>query len=174
MQYEVKLDEVKQYCNFEHLLEAVAPYYSMEDIERFISSMNIEIRVDYDTLAVNCIGNTVISDRYKWSFNMNISAINEVYPFVVSAKSNNDFDTTVGKYVQHFILATVTEGLANFLQYSVLKIQGKRPAFGYPACPEHKYKKDVIDLLNLESVYPLTSSYGIIPETSICGLIIPE
>lgn len=49
-----------------------------------------------------------------------------------------------------------------------------RPAFGYPACPDHSLKKDVFELLNAteEIGVHLTSSYAINPTTSLCGLLI--
>lgn len=49
-----------------------------------------------------------------------------------------------------------------------------RPAFGYPACPDHSLKKMVLELLDaipglgLE----LTASYALKPSTALCGMVI--
>ena len=49
-----------------------------------------------------------------------------------------------------------------------------RPAFGYSACPDHSLKKDVFDLLDAPAQIgvSLTSSYAIVPTTSLCGMLI--
>ncbi|MBR5610201.1 MAG: methionine synthase [Bacteroidales bacterium] len=49
-----------------------------------------------------------------------------------------------------------------------------KPAFGYPSIPDHSMKKIAFELLNAEEELglSLTSSYAIIPTTSICGMII--
>ena len=49
-----------------------------------------------------------------------------------------------------------------------------RPAFGYPACPDHKLKKTAFEVLQAQEKLDvrLTESYAIIPTTVICGLIV--
>ncbi|MBO7249441.1 MAG: methionine synthase, partial [Bacteroidales bacterium] len=51
-----------------------------------------------------------------------------------------------------------------------------KPAFGYPSIPDHSMKKTAFELLNAEEDMglTLTSSYAIIPTTSICGMIISQ
>ncbi len=49
-----------------------------------------------------------------------------------------------------------------------------RPGIGYPSCPDHRRKKDVLagipdsDRLCIS----LTESYAMFPESSICGYIV--
>jgi 5-methyltetrahydrofolate--homocysteine methyltransferase len=51
------------------------------------------------------------------------------------------------------------------------KYRGIRPAFGYPACPEHSEKAKIFELLDAESIgMRLTEHYAMIPAASICGL----
>lgn len=52
------------------------------------------------------------------------------------------------------------------------KYQGIRPAFGYPACPDHSEKTKLFDLLNVEqnAGISLTGSYMMHPAASVCGL----
>ncbi len=49
-----------------------------------------------------------------------------------------------------------------------------KPAVGYAACPDHTLKKDVLALLPDSAALgiELTESYAMIPDASICGLII--
>jgi 5-methyltetrahydrofolate--homocysteine methyltransferase len=53
------------------------------------------------------------------------------------------------------------------------KYAGIRPAFGYPACPDHQDKRAAFDLLQApeRSGFALTESAMIIPAASICGMI---
>ncbi len=50
--------------------------------------------------------------------------------------------------------------------------RGIRPAFGYPACPDHTRKRTLFDLLRAEehSGITLTESYAMFPAASVSGL----
>jgi len=51
------------------------------------------------------------------------------------------------------------------------KYQGIRPAFGYPACPDHSEKARLFDLLGARSVgLDLTESFAMTPAASVSGL----
>jgi 5-methyltetrahydrofolate--homocysteine methyltransferase len=52
------------------------------------------------------------------------------------------------------------------------RYRGIRPAFGYPACPDHAPKRDLFDLLGAESRagMSLTESCAILPTASVAGL----
>jgi 5-methyltetrahydrofolate--homocysteine methyltransferase len=49
-----------------------------------------------------------------------------------------------------------------------------RPAFGYPVCPDHSFKRMAFNLLRVQDRMDikLTESNAIIPTTSICGMLI--
>ena len=48
-----------------------------------------------------------------------------------------------------------------------------RPAFGYPSCPDHSLKKEAFRLLDAQKLgMALTSTYAMIPTTSVCGMLI--
>ena len=49
--------------------------------------------------------------------------------------------------------------------------RGIRPAFGYPACPDHTEKRRLFDLLGAEAIgMALTESYAMTPAASVSGL----
>ena len=51
------------------------------------------------------------------------------------------------------------------------KFQGIRPAFGYPACPDHSEKATLFELLGARSVgLDLTESFAMTPAASVSGL----
>lgn len=71
--------------------------------------------------------------------------------------------------------ARLTEALAEWMHEQLSDgLHMIRPAFGYSACPDHSLKKDVFELLDAPAKIgvALTSSYAIIPTTSLCGLLI--
>jgi 5-methyltetrahydrofolate--homocysteine methyltransferase len=51
------------------------------------------------------------------------------------------------------------------------KYRGIRPAFGYPACPEHSEKTELFELLDAEAIgVRLTESFAMLPAASVSGL----
>jgi 5-methyltetrahydrofolate--homocysteine methyltransferase len=49
--------------------------------------------------------------------------------------------------------------------------RGIRPAFGYPACPDHSEKRKLFDLLAAEEIgIELTDSFAMLPAASVSGL----
>jgi 5-methyltetrahydrofolate--homocysteine methyltransferase len=49
--------------------------------------------------------------------------------------------------------------------------RGIRPAFGYPACPDHSEKRKLFDLLDAESAgLALTESFAMLPAASVSGI----
>jgi 5-methyltetrahydrofolate--homocysteine methyltransferase len=65
-------------------------------------------------------------------------------------------------------------GLAEKLSKQELideRYRGIRPAFGYPACPEHSEKTELFELLEAEAIgMRLTESFAMLPAASVCGL----
>jgi 5-methyltetrahydrofolate--homocysteine methyltransferase len=51
------------------------------------------------------------------------------------------------------------------------RFRGIRPAFGYPACPDHSEKRKLFDLLGAESIgIRLTESFAMTPAASVSGI----
>jgi 5-methyltetrahydrofolate--homocysteine methyltransferase len=51
------------------------------------------------------------------------------------------------------------------------RFRGIRPAFGYPACPDHSEKRELFELLGAEDVgIALTESYAMTPAASVSGI----
>ncbi|MDR3236496.1 MAG: hypothetical protein LBT48_07235 [Prevotellaceae bacterium] len=75
----------------------------------------------------------------------------------------------------------LAEAFAEYIHREVALLMGAdghdagiRPAFGYPACPDHSAKRDIFDVMNVEQYtgIALTENYMMTPETSVSGLII--
>ncbi len=53
------------------------------------------------------------------------------------------------------------------------RFRGIRPAFGYPACPDHSEKRKLVDLLDAGQIgMDLTESYAMMPAASVSGLLL--
>ena len=51
------------------------------------------------------------------------------------------------------------------------RFRGIRPAFGYPACPDHSEKRKLFDLLHAEDVgMQLTESFAMTPAAAVSGI----
>jgi 5-methyltetrahydrofolate--homocysteine methyltransferase len=51
------------------------------------------------------------------------------------------------------------------------RYRGIRPAFGYPACPDHSRKRDLFELLDARSIgMDLTETCSMTPAASVSGL----
>lgn len=73
------------------------------------------------------------------------------------------------------IAARITEATAQWMHQHVAKSENMiRPAFGYPACPDHSVKKNLFDILKVTERMDIeiTEHYSINPSTAICGLLI--
>ncbi len=49
-----------------------------------------------------------------------------------------------------------------------------RPAVGYPSCPDHSLKADILGMIpdSGRLGISLTESYAMLPEASVCGFVI--
>lgn len=77
--------------------------------------------------------------------------------------------------LRHSICARLTEAFAEWMTKNVTHgATAIRPAFGYPICPDHTLKRDVIRLLDAQRLIgiSLTETCAMIPETSLCGMLI--
>ncbi len=53
------------------------------------------------------------------------------------------------------------------------RFRGIRPAFGYPACPDHSEKRKLFDLLDADRIgVALTDSFAMMPAASVSGLLL--
>jgi 5-methyltetrahydrofolate--homocysteine methyltransferase len=56
-------------------------------------------------------------------------------------------------------------------QLSEERFRGIRPAFGYPACPDHSEKRKLFELLGAEALgIGLTESFAMLPAASVSGI----
>jgi 5-methyltetrahydrofolate--homocysteine methyltransferase len=95
---------------------------------------------------------------------------------VTDSAADNDEYT---RLLRDAICGRLADACATWLEKQAAKgvpdnVKIIRPAFGYPASPDHSLKKEVFDILHVEKTIgaTLTESYSVIPSTSIVGLMI--
>jgi 5-methyltetrahydrofolate--homocysteine methyltransferase len=124
------------------------------------------------------LGLKALAGRYQ--------AANDEYSAIMAKAIANRLAEAFAVYLHHEIAALMHrppppakgEGEEPFaLRRSPFPVDhtiGIRAAYGYPACPDHSSKRDLFDLMNVEQAIgaKLTESYMMVPESSICGLII--
>lgn len=98
--------------------------------------------------------------------------------FAVKVKDNAAHCCDDCKDYTHLLRASLCERLAEaaaeYIQEEAACGSNMiRPAFGYPACPDHSLKARAFELLDAAGLgLSLTESYAMIPETSVCGMLI--
>ena len=73
--------------------------------------------------------------------------------------------------VAHAVRVTLAEAASEWIG-AQLDTRHIRPGIGYACCPDHSLKRDVLALLPSELGITLTESCAMIPEASVCGLVI--
>jgi len=89
---------------------------------------------------------------------------------------SSDYDSMMERAVR----VTFAEAASHWIDLKLKKMLGRnsktivKPAIGYAACPDHTLKKDVLEMLPGADKLgiALTDSYAMIPDASICGLVI--
>ena len=92
--------------------------------------------------------------------------------FAIRASGNDD-----GNLVAHAALVTLAEAASSKMNsdFRSLLPEGMKlimPGIGYACCPDHSLKRDILALLPEGLGISLTDSCAMIPEASICGLVI--
>ncbi|HBG54454.1 MAG TPA: hypothetical protein DDW70_09660 [Rikenellaceae bacterium] len=90
-------------------------------------------------------------------------------------KCGNVYEALILKTLLDLLAEAASEALyRELMTYPCGTPRGIRPAFGYPSCPDHTLKKDVVALLQPDGHLDitLTSSYMLQPSASICGMYI--
>jgi 5-methyltetrahydrofolate--homocysteine methyltransferase len=103
------------------------------------------------------IGLTALADRFR--------ANNDDYRAIMAKALADRLAEAFAEYIHREVALLMGADEQN---------SGIRPAFGYPACPDHSTKRDIFDVMNVEQYtgISLTENYMMMPETSVSGIII--
>ncbi len=90
-------------------------------------------------------------------------------------KQNDDYHALLLQTLAGTVADAAAEYLHHIVKEKIWKHEkGIRPAIGYPVCPDHTLKKDVLELIDPEKFtgISLTENMMMTPAASVCGLMI--
>ena len=132
------------------------------------------------TTGIQHLGHRLCALAADWRRNRDGASLADYFPeegsaqlglFAVRVDCPDD-----GSFVGHALRVTLAEAASEHLgrQWEALLPEGIkliRPGIGYACCPDHSLKRDILAALPGTGI-SLTDSCAMIPEASICGLVI--
>lgn len=187
---EISLEDIEKYINLDILLHTLKVKNSneelkiKEDLSFIFNKMkenNLKVRGSYGIFSSKKIdGKLIIEDNiistqedfiYKF-----INNDDYIGAFALSYKSEIFKEKEYLKILEELLNNRIVEAGAEYLEDFVSKNIWKiniRPAIGYPSLPKHQLKETVLKILDGDKLdIKLTSSYAMLPLSSVCGLYI--
>ncbi len=187
---EISLEDIEKYINLDILLHTLKVKNSneelkiKEDLSFIFNKMkenNLKVRGSYGIFSSKKIdGKLIIEDNiistkedfiYKF-----INSDDYIGAFALSYKSEIFKEKEYLKILEELLNNRIVEAGAEYLEDFVSKNIWKiniRPAIGYPSLPNHQLKETVLKILDEDKLdIKLTSSYAMLPLSSVCGLYI--
>lgn len=187
---EISLEDIEKYINLDILLHTLKVKNSneelkiKEDLSFIFNKMkenNLKVRGSYGIFSSKKIdGKLIIEDNiistkedfiYKF-----INNDDYIGAFALSYKSEFFKEKEYLKILEELLNNRIVEAGAEYLEDFVSKNIWKiniRPAIGYPSLPNHQLKETVLKILDGDKLdIKLTSSYAMLPLSSVCGLYI--
>lgn len=187
---EISLEDIEKYINLDILLHTLKVKNSneelkiKEDLSFIFNKMkenNLKVRGSYGIFSSKKIdGKLIIEDNiistkedfiYKF-----INNDDYIGAFALSYKSEIFKEKEYLKILEELLNNRIVEAGAEYLEDFVSKNIWKiniRPAIGYPSLPNHQLKETVLKILDEDKLdIKLTSSYAMLPLSSVCGLYV--
>lgn len=187
---EISLEDIEKYINLDILLHTLKVKNSneelkiKEDLSFIFNKMkenNLKVIGSYGIFSSKKIdGKLIIEDNiistkedfiYKF-----INNDDYIGAFALSYKSEIFKEKEYLKILEELLNNRIVEAGAEYLEDFVSKNIWKisiRPAIGYPSLPNHQLKETVLKILDGDKLdIKLTSSYAMLPLSSVCGLYI--
>ncbi len=87
------------------------------------------------------------------------------------------FDGCETDLLHHAVRVSLAEAASGWMDHEIREglaggLKMIMPGIGYSCCPDHSLKADVLALLPPELGITLTENYAMLPESSVCGLVI--
>ena len=155
--------------------------YLKEEALEWIRNENPEVRICAKFFGCHKEGDVLTGDGISLPMLRDGLSLADFFPekgtaplgiFAIRASGNDD-----GNLVAHAALVTLAEAASSKMNsdFRSLLPEGMKlimPGIGYACCPDHSLKRDILALLPEGLGISLTDSCAMIPEASICGLVI--
>jgi len=158
-------------------------------LEENISSSGLKAKLSVKFFDCHRDGDDLVCDAFRLPMLRDGGSLADFFPvngssqlglFAVCVDDDADFSTGNGLY-DHAVKVTLAEAASGWLSNEIAgmldaaalsSLKLIMPGIGYSCCPDHSQKRDVLALLPSELGIRLTESCSMIPEASICGLVI--
>lgn len=187
---EISLEDIEKYINLDILLHTLKVKNSneelkvKEDLSFIFNKMkenNLKVRGNYGIFPSKkidgklIIENSIISAKEDFIYKF-INSDDYIGAFALSYKSEIFKEKEYFKILEELLNNRIVEAGAEYLEDFVSKNIWKiniRPAIGYPSLPNHQLKEALLKILDGDKLgIKLTSSYAMLPLSSVCGLYI--
>lgn len=187
---EISLEDIEKYINLDILLHTLKVKNSNEELKvkedlNFIFNKmkenNLKVRGSYGIFPSKkidgklIIEDSIISTKEDFIYKF-INSDDYIGAFALSYKSEIFKEKEYFKILEELLNNRIVEAGAEYLEDFVSKNIWKiniRPAIGYPSLPNHQLKETILKILDGDKLgIKLTSSYAMLPLSSVCGLYI--
>lgn len=142
----------------------------------YLSSAGLKVRLALKFFDAHREGDDIVTPGFSLPILRDGACLADYFPasgcsqlglFAATVVAPSDSDDIVA----HAVRVTLAEAASEWIG-SQLNIKHIRPGIGYACCPDHSLKRDVLAQLPAELGITLTESCAMIPEASVCGLVI--
>lgn len=142
----------------------------------YLSSAGLKVRLALKFFDAHREGDDIVTPGFSLPMLRDGACLADYFPasgcsqlglFAATVVAPSDSDDIVA----HAVRVTLAEAASEWIG-SQLNIKHIRPGIGYACCPDHSLKRDVLAQLPAELGITLTESCAMIPEASVCGLVI--
>lgn len=142
----------------------------------YLSSAGLKVRLALKFFDAHREGDDIVTPGFRLPMLRDGACLADYFPasgcsqlglFAATVVAPSDSDDIVA----HAVRVTLAEAASEWIG-SQLNIKHIRPGIGYACCPDHSLKRDVLAQLPAELGITLTESCAMIPEASVCGLVI--
>lgn len=142
----------------------------------YLSSAGLKVRLALKFFDAHREGDDIVTPGFSLPMLRDGACLADYFPASGSSQLGLFAATVVqpapsDDLVAHAVRVTLAEAASEWIG-SQLNIKHIRPGIGYACCPDHSLKRDVLAQLPAELGITLTESCAMIPEASVCGLVI--
>lgn len=142
----------------------------------YLSSAGLKVRLALKFFDAHREGDDIVTPGFSLPMLRDGACLADYFPASGSSQLGLFAATVVqpapsDDLVAHAVRVTLAEAASEWIG-AQLDTKHIRPGIGYACCPDHSLKRDVLALLPSELGITLTESCAMIPEASVCGLVI--
>lgn len=166
--------------------------YAVETAKDYLAKSGIEAKLSVRFFDCHRDGDDLVCDGFTLPMLRKGASLSDFFPengqsqlglFAVSVDDKAEYSSG-NDLIDHAVRVCLAESVSCWLSVKLTKELNTvtnmlqedfkliLPGIGYPCCPDHSLKRDILARLSPNLGISLTDSCAMIPEASICGLVI--